>query len=184
VPRTREGVAAYFEEMRPKLAASPIAIEAMLHLLDGGQLVTPLSRWLFPVSWVMNKVLRAGVIGTMPRWMREMAGIRQPRFVDTAVRPVLWTTFRLVRFSVVAQLFFLAGISRGTVPVVAPVLHKVAPLSDEILTPAEARRRYGLDAPAEAHLAWRAKQHDKVFGAGEAPSDAGLIESQKILGAL
>jgi uncharacterized protein (DUF2236 family) len=184
VPRTREGIAAYFEEMRPRLAASPIAIEAMLHLLDGGLLVTPLPRWLYPVSWAMNKVLRAGVIGTMPRWMRQMAGIRQPVVVDALVRPVLWTTFRLARFSVVAQLFFLAGISKGTVPIVAPVLHRVPPLRDEVLTPAQARERYGLDAPAQAHLEWRAKQHARVFGAGEAPSDAGLIESQQILGAL
>ncbi|GAB2982490.1 oxygenase MpaB family protein [Nocardioides montaniterrae] len=184
VPRTREGVAAYFEQMRPQLSASPIAIEAMRHLLNGGQLVTPLPRWMLPVSWAMNKVLRAGVIGTMPRWMREMAGIRQPAYVDAAVRPVLWTAFRLSRLSVVAQLFFLAGISKGTVPIVAPVLHGVAPLSPEVLTPGQARERYGLDAPAEAHLAWRAKQHERVFGAGRAPSDEGLLESQKILGSL
>jgi uncharacterized protein (DUF2236 family) len=184
VPRTREGVAAYFEKMRPQLSGSPIAVQAMRHLLNGGLLVTPLPRWALPASLVMNLVLRAGVIATMPRWMRAMAGIRQPRLVDALVRPVLWTAFRASRFSVDAQLLFLKGISPGTVPIVEPVLRGIAPLSSEVLTPAQARERYGLDAPAAAHLEWRAKQHDRVFGAGLAPSDAGLIESQSILGSI
>ena len=47
---------------------------------------------------------------------------------------------------------------------------------------AEAQRRYGFDAPAQAHLAWRAKQHERVFGRGEAPSDDGLVESEPVLG--
>ena len=184
VPRTRAGVAAYFEQMRPQLSGSPIAVQAMKHLLDGALLVTPLPRWLLPVSYVNNLVLRAGVVATMPRWMRELAGIRQPRIVDTLVRPVLWTAFRLARLSVPAQLWFLRGISPGTVPIVEPVLRGIPPLTPETLTPQEARARYGYDRPAEAHLEWRAKQHDRVFSSGQAPSDDGLVESQPILGAL
>ena len=65
-----------------------------------------------------------------------------------------------------------------------PVLRGIAPRSPEVLTPAQARERYGVAPPVEAHLEWRAKQHDRVFGAGEAPSDAGLKESEPILGSL
>lgn len=184
VPRTREGVAAYFERMRPQLAASPIAIQAMTHLLNGGRLLNLLPPWLAPVSFVINVVLRAGVVATLPRWMREMAGIRQPRIVDALVRPLLWMTFRASRLSLTVQVQVLRAVSPGSVPIVEPVLRKVPPLNPVVLTPAQARERYGYDRPAEAHLEWRAKQYDRVFDAGEEPSNDGLIESQPILGRL
>ncbi|HJQ06344.1 MAG TPA: oxygenase MpaB family protein [Nocardioides sp.] len=182
VPRTREGVIAYFERMRPQLAGSPIAVQAMQHLLNGGQLVTPLPRWLAPVTWVNNKVLRAGVIATLPGWMREMGEVPQPRWVDALVRPILMVVFRLSRLSTALQVQALRALSPGSVPIVEPVLRGIAPRNPEVLTPAEARERFGYAKPAEAHLEWRAKQHDRVFGAGEAPSDAGLVESEPILG--
>ncbi|GAA3804146.1 oxygenase MpaB family protein [Nocardioides panacisoli] len=184
VPRTREGITVYFEQMRPLLSGSPIAVQAMRHLLNGGLLVSPLPRWLLPVSVVNNLVLRAGVVATLPRWMREMGGIRQPRVVDALVRPVLWLVFRMSRLNTDLQLQFLRGISPGTVPIVEPVLRGIPPRNPEVLTPAEARARYGYDRPVEAHLEWRAQQRDRVFGAGEAPSDAGLHESEPILGRL
>jgi uncharacterized protein (DUF2236 family) len=74
VPRTREGVRAYFEQMRPQLSGSPIAREAMNHLLNGGSLVSPLRGPLMPATWLINASLRAGVIATLPIWMREMGG--------------------------------------------------------------------------------------------------------------
>ena len=184
VPRTREGIAAYFEQMRPQLSASPIAVEAMTHLLNGGRLLNPFPTWLAPLSFIVNTILRAGVVATLPRWMRDMAGIRQPRLVDALVRPLLWITFRASRLSLTAQVQFLRAVSPGSVPIVEPVLRKVPPVDPVVLTPAEARERYGYHRPAEAHLEWRAKQYDRVFGAGEEPSNEGLIESQPILGRL
>ncbi len=184
VPRTREGIQAYFAGIRPQLSGSPIARQAMDHLLDGGSLVSPLPRWLAPVTWGYNRVLRAGVVSTLPRWMRELSGIRQPRLVDALVVPVLRMTFLVLHLSKRAELLVLGMISPGTVPVAAPVLLKVPPTHPDVVTPAEARERYGYDKPAEAHLEWRARQHDKVFGKGEAPSNDGLLESQPILGRL
>lgn len=184
VPRTREGVQAYFDQMRPQLSGSPIAQQAMDHLLDGGRLVSPFPKILAPVTWVINFVLRAGVVATLPRWMRAMGGIRQPRIVDALVRPVLWTTFRILRLNKRLQLWVLSLISPSTVPVVAPVLLGVEPENAVVTTPAAARQRFGYDAPARAHLEWREKQRRKVFGEGSEPSDAGLIESEQILGTL
>jgi hypothetical protein len=69
-----------------------------------------------------------------------------------------------------------------THPVVAPIKLGVAPVNPEVVTPTEARRRYGLARPAEAHQALRARQADRVFGDGIEPSDEGLIESVPILG--
>ena len=50
------------------------------------------------------------------------------------------------------------------------------------MTPREAQRLYGYDVPAEAHLDLRARQAERVFGKGEAPSDEGIVESQSVIG--
>jgi hypothetical protein len=70
------------------------------------------------------------------------------------------------------------------VPVVAPVLLGITPRNPEIVTPAQARERYGYDRPRDAHLEFRAKQYDRVFGRHETPSDDGLRESETVLGRL
>lgn len=185
VPRDRDGVRAYFEQMRPQLSGSPIARQAMDHLLDGGALLTPFPRRLAPLTWVVNTVLRAGVIATMPQWMRTMGGVPQHRLVDVAVRPILRLAFAAVHVAPPAVVLRLIGmLSPATVPVIAPVFLGLSPRDETVVSPAEGRARYGFDKPADAHLQWRAKQYQKVFGEGSEPSDAGLIESQAVLGAL
>jgi hypothetical protein len=53
-----------------------------------------------------------------------------------------------------------------------------------VLTPAEARERYGYQRPVDAQHDLRARQHARVFGQGAAPSDEGLVDSQTVLGSL
>lgn len=185
VPRSRDGIRAYFEEMRPQLAGSPIARHAMDHLINGTMLISPLNRYLAPLTWIINRSLRAGVMATMPRWMREMGGLRQTRLTDLMVVPMLRIAFAAIGASPPAiQLQVLGLLSPATRPVVAPVLHGVAPINPIVLTPAKARALYGYDKPAEAHIEWRTKQHSRVFEDRSEPSDQGLIESQPILGSL
>ncbi len=184
VPRSRAELHAYYDRMRPLLSGSPIARRAMAHLMDLDQLVDDVPLVLRPARWVVGRFFRAGVIATLPRWMREMADLPQSRLTDLAVRPVLKATFRLTALSTRLQLALLGRLSPSTVPVVAPVLWGVAPVTPEVVPPAVARERYGFDRPAEAHLAWRAQQHERVFGRGERPSDAGLVESEPVLGSL
>ncbi|MCV7015173.1 oxygenase MpaB family protein [Mycolicibacterium madagascariense] len=184
VPRTREGVRHYFERMRPQLAASEIAVEAMNHLLNAKVMMPPLPKAARPVARIAAEVLRAGTIATMPHWMRQMSGIAQPRIVDVLVRPVLWTAFHLAKLSPRGQVLLLGLLSPSTVPIAAPILLGVPPVSPEILTPADARSRYGFDAPAVAHQDLRARQAARVFGERIAPSDEGLIESEPILGSM
>ncbi|KRB76469.1 hypothetical protein ASE01_16055 [Nocardioides sp. Root190] len=184
VPRSRAELHAYYERMRPVMSGSPIAQRAMSHLMDVNQLIDEVPLVLRPVRWVVGTFFRAGVIATLPRWMREMGDVQQPRALDLLARPVLRATFAVMSLSKRLQLRVLGLLSPSTVPVVAPAFFGIAPTNPELLTPAEARARYGYDRPAEAHLAWRAKQHEKVFGRGEAPSDAGLLESESVLGKL
>lgn len=184
VPRSREELHAYYERMRPLMSGSPIAQRAMKHLMDVSQLADDIPTVLRPARWVVGTFFRAGVIATLPHWMREMGDLRQSRAMDLLSRPVLRLTFLAITPSKRMQLEILRLLSPSTVPVVAPAFFGVAPEHAEVLTPAQARERYGYDKPAVAHLEWRAKQHEKVFGRGEAPSDAGLVESEPVLGRL
>jgi uncharacterized protein (DUF2236 family) len=184
VPRDRDGIRAYFERMRPQLVGSAVAQDTMRHLLRAEVMLPPQPRVLHPFTLVVSRVMRAATIATMPRWMRDMSGLHQPRAVDAAVRPLMLIAFRMVRVSPRLELALLRLLSPATVPVVAPVLLGVVPQHPEVVTPAEARRRYGYQAPAEAHLAWRARQHERVFELQTSPSDDGLIESEPILGSM
>ena len=184
VPRSREGVRAYFERMRPQLSASPIARQAMNHLLRTELVLPPTPRWAKPASLAVAKAQRIATIATMPRWMRELAGIRQSRAVDALIVPVMKVSFALAHLSPRVELLLLGRLSPSTVAVVAPVKLGIPPRRQEVLTPAEARARHGFAKPAEAHLDLRARQTERVLGDGRAPSEQGLVESQEILGPL
>ncbi|MBN9635503.1 MAG: DUF2236 domain-containing protein, partial [Actinobacteria bacterium] len=137
-----------------------------------------------PAVEFINLVLRAGAIATMPRWMRKLSGFDQPRVVDVAVRPLLKLGYGIVDANPRLKLAVAHLIAPSVAPVAAPYILGVAPASDEVLTPQEARTRYGYLRPADAHHDLRAKQQQRVFGEGRAPSDEGLIESQAYLGSL
>lgn len=184
VPRSREGIRAYFERMRPRLSASPIARQAIHHLLRTELVLPPTPRWAKPLSAAVAKAQRAATIATMPRWMRELAGIRQSRLVDVLIVPVMKVAFAVAHLDPRLELRLLGLLSPSTVAVVAPIKLGVPPRNEEVLTPAQARARHGYVKPAEAHLEFRARQATRVFGDGKAPSDQGLIESQEILGPL
>ncbi|MEY9872061.1 uncharacterized protein (DUF2236 family) [Streptacidiphilus sp. MAP12-33] len=184
VPRDRAGIRAYFERMRPQLSASPIAQQAMKHLLRTELVLPPTPWWARPAGLVVARAQRVATIATMPRWMRAMAGIRQSRLLDALIVPVMKVSFALVHLNPALELLLLGRLSPSTVPVVAPMKLGVPPRREEVLTPAEARARYGFARPAEAHLDLRARQAERVLGDGRAPSEQGLIESETILGPL
>ncbi|MBO9520525.1 MAG: DUF2236 domain-containing protein [Nocardioidaceae bacterium] len=184
VPRTREGIQAYFEEMRPQLLGSDLARNAMNHLLDASVMLPSLPRVFRPVSWISARALRAATIATMPRWMRELSGLRQSRLTDTLVVPVMKVAFWLANANKRTKLDLLTFLSPMTRDVVAPVLYGVVPDNPVTLTPAEARERYGYDRPADAHRSLRDRQAAKVFGEGGKPSEEGIAESEPLLGSI
>ncbi|MBB5852087.1 oxygenase MpaB family protein [Amycolatopsis umgeniensis] len=184
IPRGRAGIQAYFETMRPKLVGSEVARSTMDHLLHAEVMFPPVPAVFRPIALIVARVLRIGTIATMPHWMREMSGLRQGRLLDALVTPVLKIAFRIPQLNRRLKLALLKRLSPATVSVVAPVILEIPPLNPVTLTPAEAREKYGYPKPADAHLEWRAKQHEKVFGGKGKPSDAGLLESEPILGSL
>ncbi len=183
VPRTRDGVAEYFASMRPRLVGSPAAQSMMDFLLDGEVMFPPVPRVLAPVMAIVNQAMRIATIATMPRWMREMAGVRQSRVLDALIRLPMMLAFRVVHLDRRVELAILRLISPSTHRVMVPIFFGVPPERAETLTPAEARERYGYERPSEAHPELRERQRARV-GDGSAPSEAALIESQGLLGAL
>lgn len=184
VPRTREGINEYFEQMRPHLAVSEAARAMMDHLLNAKVVLPPAPRIAKPAVEILNWFLRAGTIATMPRWMRRLSGFDQPRAVDLAVRPVLKLGFGIVDRIPRLKLLVAKIISPSVVPIAGPYIMGIPPRSTEVLSPEEGRKRYGYVKPAEAHMELRTRQHERVFGRGQLPSDEGLIESQSYLGSL
>lgn len=183
VPRSREEVREYFEMMRPKLAGTEAAQRAMDHLLTADVTFPPVPAYLRPGAAVISRALRHATIATMPGWMRKMGGLQQPKAVDVAITPVMKLSFRVVDSNPRFLLMLLGLISPSTVPIAAPALHGVEPANPEVLTPAQARERYGYSKPADAHREWREKQNE-LMRRGERTSDEGLVESQELLGSL
>lgn len=151
VPRSREGIREYFEAVRPRLAASEAAQSMMDHLLNAEVMFPPLPRIARPGAWIASKLLRIATIATMPKWMRDLANLRQPAWVDRAITPLMRAAFRISEASPRLQLLALSLISPSTRPVVEPVLLGVAPQREETLTPAGARARDGAVTPLEIY---------------------------------
>jgi uncharacterized protein (DUF2236 family) len=169
VPRSRDGIRGYFERVRRRLGASEATQAMMDHLLNAEVMFPPLPRIAAPGAWTANKVLRAATIATMPRWMRDLAGLRQPAVVDAAIRPWMRTQFRIVSSSTRLQLALLGLISPQTRPVVEPVFRGLRPVREEILTPGEARDRYELPRPVDL---WAAIRRDAAASRRELASAA------------
>ncbi|WP_409497075.1 oxygenase MpaB family protein [Amycolatopsis sp. cmx-11-12] len=147
VPRDREGVREYFERVRPQLVGSAVARSTMDHLLHAEVMLPPIPPVYWPATLVATTALRVATVASMPRWMREMAGIHQSHLMDTLIVPVMRISFRLSRASRWLQLGALHLLSPSTLPVVAPVLFDIPPATPETLSPAEARERYGYAKP-------------------------------------
>jgi hypothetical protein len=148
VPRSREEVREYFERMRPRLAASEATQHAMDHLMNAEVMFPPLPLLLRPFAWALSKLLRVAIIATLPRWQRELGGLRQPRVLDVLIRPLMKINFRVVSAFPKLELLLLGFASPATVPIAGPMLLGLKPLHEETLTPAEAFERHRVPTPA------------------------------------
>jgi uncharacterized protein (DUF2236 family) len=153
VPRTREGIRQYFEQMRPRLAASEATQEVMDHLMNAEVMFPPLPRILWLGSWIVSYLLRLATLATLPRWQRNLANLRLPRLIAPIVRLGGRIAFRSIatfttkRF----QLRLLSWISPATAPIVSHVLLRTPVQNPVVLTPLEAFRRYDTDTPSEQY---------------------------------
>lgn len=185
VPASREEVRRYFEEWRPHLAASEAAQDMIRFILAlDVALPADMPAWqkvLFrPVTWLFRKA----IISTYPRYMRDLAGLRQGRVTDWLVRWPTKAMHAVADRSLVLKFFLLRLLAPQALPVAAPMLLGLPPVSDKVWGVREAQAHFGFDIPSEAHQDVRAKQRERVFEKGEKPSGAGLEESQQHIGSM
>jgi uncharacterized protein (DUF2236 family) len=176
VPRTRAGIAEYFEEYRPRLVGSPVAqdmmnflLRAVPRVLEGGALPAPFHG---PVSLSVRKA----VVATMPRWMRELAGIKQSRAADVAVTAQMRPVIRALAASPALQLAIIRRLSPRTAEVAEPVLRGTPAAEDRTWTPAEAYAHFGRVTPPQQYAQIVAA---RVAGAG--PGAYGRHHSESVM---
>jgi uncharacterized protein (DUF2236 family) len=133
VPCSRAAVREYFESMRPGLCVSEPA-RAVMHSL----LPPPVSWQLAPVRPLLPLVA-AATVATIPRHMRRLGGFDQPAVVDAAALPLTRITIAALTLPVLERL--LATLAPEAYAVAHEALAGRPPLRDEVLSPAEARRR-------------------------------------------
>lgn len=153
VPRTRAGVQQYFERMRPRLAASEAAQGIMDHLLNADVMFPPLPAVMKPGAWVVNRVLRAMTLATMPAWQRKLAGLPQWNLTAWLARTagkMMFRTFAALT-SKRMQWWMLGQISPATAPVVRHVLLNEPVKTPEVLTPEQAFAKHHTAMPAEQY---------------------------------
>ncbi|WP_052740825.1 oxygenase MpaB family protein [Mycobacterium sp. UM_Kg1] len=167
VPRTREQVRDYFRRMRPRLAASEATQHAMQHLMNAEVFLPELPRLLTPVKWPARFVLRAGVIRMLPRWQRDLANTHQSAVTDWLIRPILRVAMAVMARPRVAMLA-LRFLSPSTVPIAAPALLGIPPVSPQTVTPEQAFARHGIATPKALYEQFRSGQ-DIVMHRPSAP---------------
>ncbi|WP_194813561.1 oxygenase MpaB family protein [Nocardia sp. XZ_19_385] len=139
VPRTREGVQEYFENVRPRLCTTERALDGMHQMLftspkHGAGLTYALGA----------RLLATASIATLPKWMRRLGQFDQWRLIDLLVRPA---------GRILVWLFTLFN-KRGLIlaaPIIAPMAGKILeqhvkmepPATLETRSPADARALYG-----------------------------------------
>jgi len=167
VPRTREGVAAYFDDYRPQLIGSAVAQDMANFILDS----TP--RFLdgavpAPVTMPLAVLVRRAVVSTFPDWMRKLLGAPQSRATDLAVLAPTKAMMRTIGLNKRLQLAVLGRLSPLTAPVMAPYLSSVPAADPRVWTPAEAYAHFGLPTPPEQYAEMLAK---RAQGKGPRPYD-------------
>lgn len=137
VPTSREEVREYFARVRPGLCTSERALRAMHYLLW-----TP-RRNIGIRGAVSSRAIAVATVATLPKWMRELGEFDQPFLLDKAVRPVARIAAR--------DAISLNRVSRAVIAMALPETIAVLnahrdvpePAERRVLTPAEARARYG-----------------------------------------
>jgi uncharacterized protein (DUF2236 family) len=143
VPGSRAAVREYFECMRPCLCVSEPA-KAIMH-----SLLPPPASWELAPFVPLFPALTAAVVATIPRYMRRLGGFDQPAVVDASVWPFMRITTAALSLPVLQRV--LAALAPEAYAVVHEALAGRPPRRDEVVSPAEARRRLPQGRSKAAH---------------------------------
>ena len=172
VPRDRDEMRAYYEGMRPRLAATEATQETVHHIL-GVVLPENSPLWQRP----LQKLVSAATISTMPRWLRRMGGIRQSRLVDSLIAPIMRPFFRSLSRNPRRAAEMVGALSPATGPIMTPAFLGIPPVDPVTVTPAQAWQRAGRPVPSDQYVAQCAKRSPELVI--KAPTDLGVAELQQ-----
>nr|WP_277351806.1 oxygenase MpaB family protein [Antrihabitans stalactiti] len=172
VPRSREAVIEFFDDWRPRLAASALA-QSMTRMILHPELAMP-----------AVPEVTAPIMSMIGKYMRQMFGIKQSAVEDKIVQNAMRALMTAVNSNMHLYDAVWSWLVPGTAPIMMPAVLGIPALSDVTMTPREAQKKYGYDIPSEAHMDLRRKQEQRAFGSHEAPSDEGLIESEAFFGGM
>jgi uncharacterized protein (DUF2236 family) len=136
VPRSREEVRHYYAKVRPRLCLSESSRELVDYFLRSRRQVAGNGLWLG------SRLMAASSIATIPRWMRKLGGFDQPAWLDAAIVPLTRAAVRAGAQPAVSRAT-LRALAPSALPVMEQVLRKEQPARNEVLTPEQARQRYG-----------------------------------------
>ncbi|MGB1580037.1 MAG: oxygenase MpaB family protein [Nevskiales bacterium] len=136
VPRSREEVREYYAAMRPRLALSESARTLIHYFLHSDRKIAGTG------LWAGSHLMSRATIATIPKWMRELGGFDQPAWIDRGIVPLTRSAVRVGQQPTIGRQV-LRAMAPSALPVMEQVIRKEQPLRDEVLTPAQARKRFG-----------------------------------------
>jgi uncharacterized protein (DUF2236 family) len=149
VPKNREEMKAYYERMKPHLAATVITQETVDHLLDAADFLLegfPAAKG--PARAIIKSAFRKATIATLPQWMRKLAGVQQSKLTDTLIIQMMRANFSLMaKAPLKSQLWVLFNVSPNAAKAVAPGLLNIEPLNKKVVNSKDAWKAAQLDAP-------------------------------------
>lgn len=135
VPRSRDEVRDYYARVRPRLCMSAHARELIRYFLYPPRSLTGTAGWL------PTRLVAAATLSTMPRWMRELAGLDLAPAALAAVRPVTRAAVRLASRPGLARRL-VRDLAPSALPLYDQVLTREAPIHDATVSVADALARF------------------------------------------
>lgn len=137
VPRSRAEVREYFAQVRPRLCTSERAAEGMHYLLR-----TPPSTGA--AFMTLSRLAAPATIASLPKWMRTLGGFDQPSAVDRVVVPAMRLATRALSARDSSGLIAVGPyVAPMTARILAQHVSAPTPANPVVVTPAEAKQRYG-----------------------------------------
>ncbi|NNH71211.1 DUF2236 domain-containing protein [Nocardia uniformis] len=149
VPRSREQVRAYYEQVRSRLCNSERAQEGI------DQLVRTSPKNGAGLAYALGaRILSLASSPLTPKWMRKLGRFNMPRIVDLAVRIparlIVWATTLFGSLGLLLAAPFIAPMAGK---ILEQHLSKELPAKLETITPAQARELYSLRGSAHQAVA-------------------------------
>lgn len=129
--------------MRPRLCLSENARELIHYFLRSERKIAGTG------LWAGSHLMSQATIATIPKWMRELGGFDQTAAIDKAILPLARAGVIAAQQPLVVRPV-LKALAPSALPVMEQVMSGVQPLNDELLTPTEAKKRYGSNTAKQA----------------------------------